>query len=296
MSRRLGRSRSAPQRRRGRAGRAGHAALVVATALLAICALAAPAVSQAQNDLPVQLTVTVVPPNGTPGPRPTGGVVVSVDGRRLLSLPLVRGIASLTSITPQLSIVLDALGHRVTIRYSGDSNYEASTGISVTLPTRGLLRIVARPRDSAAPAIEVLSPADGTRYARGATATASYSCRDPDDRSAVTACDGPVASGDVVDTAAEGTFAFTVRSEDALGNAASRTVTYEIGGEPDGPGGPRDPGGPDGPGTDTTGSSDDDTDTDVDSPATSPVGSDAGAPPMAPAAVPSAALAPVVLQ
>ncbi|MEA2184526.1 MAG: serralysin, partial [Solirubrobacteraceae bacterium] len=202
---------------------AGRAALAAAAAVTALLVLLAPPAAPAA---PLQLTVTVVPPSGAPGPRPTGGVTVSVDGRRLLSVPLVRGVAPLTSITPQLSAALDVLGHRVTISYSGDSNYEASTGISVTVPTRRLLTIAARPRDTAAPAIEIVAPRDGARYAVGEAVVAAYSCRDPGDRSAVTACDGPVASGSAVDTASAGRFSFVVTSVDALGNAASKTVTY----------------------------------------------------------------------
>lgn len=159
---------------------------------------AAPAPAQ-DDGLPLQLTVTVVPPSAA-RPRPTGRVVVSVDDRELLSLALVRGVAALTSLTPQLSVVLKALGHRVAISYSGDSNDEASNGISVTLPMRNLLTIVARPKDTAAPAIEIRSPGDGARYQRGEAVAASYSCRDPGGRSDVATCDGPVASGSALDT------------------------------------------------------------------------------------------------
>src|SRR4051794_40969362 len=229
------RSRSEPPHRRDRAVHAGRPALVAAAVVTAFLALLAPAATAAAP--PLQATVTVIAPSGAPGPRPTGGVTVSVDGRRLLSVPLVRGIAPLTSITPQLSVALTALGHRVTISYSGDSNYEASTGISVTLPTRRLLTIVARPKDTAAPAIEILSPRDGARYARGEAVVSTYSCRDPGNRSAVTACDGPVVSGGTLDTASAGTFSFVVTSADALGNAASKTVTYEVLGEAGGPAG-----------------------------------------------------------
>jgi hypothetical protein len=228
---RRGRSRSTPSRHRNRAVHVARAALAAAAVTTALLVLLAPA-AQAQ---PLQLTVTVVPPSGASAPRPTGGVTVSIDGRRLLSVPLVPGIAPLTSITPQLSAALDVLGHRVTIRYSGDSNYEASTGISVTLPTRRLLTIVARPNDTAAPAIEILSPRDGARYALGEAVVAAYSCRDPGDRSAVTACDGSVASASAVYTASDGTFSFVVRSADALGNATSKTVTYEVGAAAGGP-------------------------------------------------------------
>ncbi|MGH2941492.1 MAG: hypothetical protein ACRDLN_01765, partial [Solirubrobacteraceae bacterium] len=180
---------------------------------------------------PVQLTVTVVPPSDAAGPRPTGSVTVSVDGRRLVSIPLVRGLASLTSLTPQLAVVLALVGRRVAITYSGDSNYEASTGISVMVPTRGLLKILARPRDTAAPAVQIRAPADGRRYGLGEAVVADYACRDPDGRSAITTCEGPVASGGALDTTVAGAFSFTVRAEDALGNATSQTVAYAVGEE-----------------------------------------------------------------
>lgn len=193
----------------------------------------------AQNGVgPAQLMVTVVPPSGIAAPRPTGTVMVSVDGRRLVSIALVGGLASLTSITPQLAVVLALVGRRVTIGYSGDSNYEASTGISVTVPTRGLLTISARPRDTAAPAVEIHSPGDGHRYGLGEALVADYACHDPDDRSAVTTCAGPVASGGALDTSVAGTFSFTVRAEDALGNATSQTATYMVGDEARGPASP----------------------------------------------------------
>jgi hypothetical protein len=244
VSQRRVRSHRAPWRQRHRAVRAGRATLVaaaIAGALLCVLAAAGPARAQG-GGVPVQLTVTVVPPSGVPASKPTGGVTVSIDGHPLLTLALVRGLAPLTSITPQLSVALELLGHRVTISYSGDSNYEASNGITVTLPTRGLLTIVARPKDTAAPAIEILSPRDGARYGRGEAVVASYSCRDPGDRSMVTACDGPVVAGGALDTSAAGTFAFTVTSADALGNASSETVTYEVGDETGGPASPA-PGG-----------------------------------------------------
>jgi hypothetical protein len=209
------------------------AAVVACMSLLLLGAAAVPAYAQ-DGVGPVQLMVTVVPPSDAAGPRPTGGVTVSVDGRRLLSIPLVQGLAPLTSITPQLTVALALVGRRVMIRYSGDSNYEASNGISVTLPTRGLLTIVARPRDTAAPAIEIRSPRDGKRYERGEAVVADYACHDPDGRSAVATCEGPLASGGALDTAVAGAFSFTVRAEDALGNATSQTVTYVVGDEASG--------------------------------------------------------------
>jgi hypothetical protein len=206
---------------------AALAAGAVVCALLGLVATPA-AASERDDGVPLQLTVTVVPPSGVAAPRPTGSVIVTIDGGPLLSLELGGGIEPLTAITPQIFTALTVLGHRVTVRYSGDSNYEASTGISVALPTSNLLKIAARPRDAAPPAIEILSPGDGVRYMRGQVVAVSYSCEDPDDRSAVTACDGPVASGGALDTTLAGTFAFTVKTADALGNAVSKTVSYEV--------------------------------------------------------------------
>jgi hypothetical protein len=283
------RGRNAPPRppQRGGVREAALVAAVVACAALA-CLIAGVAQARAQDSrAPLRLTVTVVPPSGVPGPRPAGTVRVSVDGRTLLSVGLLRGLAPLTSITPQLSVALEALGRRVTIGYSGDSNYEASTGLVVTLPTRNVLTIVARPRDTVAPAIEIRTPADGARYARGEAVVASYSCRDPGDRSAVAACDGPVASGSALDTTSAGTFSFAVKSEDALGNAASATVTYEVGGGAGGPApGPRDGASDDGtsgePGPGASGE-----------PPGTPSGGAPAAPPVAPPG-PTAPAAPIV--
>src|SRR5688572_18765671 len=111
VSRRAHRAR---RRQAHRAGQAGLAAAAVTCACLAVFAGA----GQAQDDgLSLQLSISVVAPSGTAGPRPTGTVRVSVDGRRVLSLTLGGGLARLTSITPQLTATLTALGHRVTISY-----------------------------------------------------------------------------------------------------------------------------------------------------------------------------------
>jgi hypothetical protein len=296
LSRRLVRARNAPPRQpeRGRTRRVALLAAVVACAGLAGLLTGAAQAQAQERRVPLRLTVTVVPPSGIPGPRPAGTVRVAIDGRTLLSVGLVRGLAPLTAITPQLTVALEALGRRVTISYSGDSNYEASTGISLTLPTRNVLTIVARPRDMAAPAIEIRAPADGARYPRGAEVVANYACHDPGDRSAVTACDGPVASGRPLDTTSAGTFSFAVRGEDALGNATSATVTYEVTGDAAGPATPgsRDGASDDAPsGAPNSGASED--------PSGAAPGGAPAAPPVAPpaataSAAPITALAPPI--
>ena len=80
-------------------------------------------------DLPAQLVVTVVPPNSH-APRPTGDIIVSVNGAPLLTLPLLPGVDPLSASAPLANATLAALGHSVTVGYSGDNNYEASDGLA----------------------------------------------------------------------------------------------------------------------------------------------------------------------
>ena len=213
------------------------AAVALACVALALIAAAHPVTAHAQQQAPLQ--VTVVPPSDAPGPRPTGELVFSAFGAEFLRVPLAPGTDPLTALTPMISSRLLPEAGDFTVTYTGDSNYEASDGVTLTVPTPEAVTITARPRDRAAPEIEILSPADGARYGRTRTLVSSYSCRDPGNRSAVTTCDGAVVPGGAlasrapVPTAVTGTFSFTVRSADALGNAATKTVTYAV---VDGPG------------------------------------------------------------
>ena len=60
----------------------------------------------------------------------------------------------------------------------------------------------------------------------GDEVTVTYTCADAG--SGVASCEGPVASGGSVDTATVGTRTFEVVGTDAVGNAARRTVSYEV--------------------------------------------------------------------
>ena len=202
-----------------RARPAASAATVVTAMLVALFMAAVPTRAQDAGDDLGELTIAVVSSNGGAAPRPTGRVFVSADGGGL-TLRLARGTERMTSVARTTSDSLAALGTSVTITYSGDSNYETSASVTVTLPIVELPSIVARPRDTTPPAIEIVSPGDGVRYARGEAVVASYFCDDPNDRSEVTECEGPIDEGSAVDTNTEGTFSFTVRAEDAFGNEA----------------------------------------------------------------------------
>ena len=213
--------------RRRRGGR--RSGVVGAMLILASIACGPIAISPASaQDLPVEAIVTVIPPKDAGAPRPTGSIVVSLNGRTIATLPLVSALRPLTSFTPLITATLSALGQQVTISYSGDSNYEAVEGVTVTLPTSDGLTITPRLKDTAAPTIDIGSPGDGVIYDRDEPVLAIYSCTDPDDRSAVTTCAGTVESGSAIDTATIGRHTFTVRAADALGNSGSKTIAYEV--------------------------------------------------------------------
>ena len=78
---------------------------------------------------------------------------------------------------------------------------------------------------SAAPEVNVSSPADGAVYGRGATVLAAYNCT-----LALQApsCDGPVASGTPIDTSALGHHTFTVLAANPQGAQTTRTVGYDV--------------------------------------------------------------------
>ena len=57
---------------------------------------------------------------------------------------------------------------------------------------------------------------------------AGYACKDPQARNPVTLCRGSTDDGASLDTSAVGSFTFDVKTSDAVGNTASRQVTYSV--------------------------------------------------------------------
>jgi NHL repeat len=80
--------------------------------------------------------------------------------------------------------------------------------------------------DRKAPMIAIASPANAATYALGQIVDASYSC--VDGGSGVASCSGSTAAGAAVDTATAGVKTFVVTATDAVGNAASTTLTYTV--------------------------------------------------------------------
>ena len=95
------------QRSAGSGRRIRGACAVLVCALLASALTAAPVRAQ---DLPAQLSVTVVPPANVDAPRPTGNVVISLNDRKLATMPLIPGTGPLTAITPLTAGALSVLG------------------------------------------------------------------------------------------------------------------------------------------------------------------------------------------
>ena len=181
----------------------------------------------AQSSPPLLVTVKVDPTLQTPGPTPTGRVTLLFNGEPLLSVALTQGIAPIIA-SPAVAASLRLLSSQVSLSYSGDPNYDPAAGVWLTLPTDGIVSLAVVPRDRAAPAIAIVAPADGARYARGQPVVARYACTDPQGRNPVTLCRGPVDDGAPLDTSVVGSFGFEVRTSDALGNAATRQVTYSV--------------------------------------------------------------------
>jgi len=78
--------------------------------------------------------------------------------------------------------------------------------------------------DRKAPAITLITPADGGTYKFNHVTNAEYSCADSGSGSAT--CAGTVPSGTPIDTWTKGVKSFTVIAVDGVGNTTVRTVTY----------------------------------------------------------------------
>jgi hypothetical protein len=87
-----------------------------------------------------------------------------------------------------------------------------------------------------APTITITSPGGNSPYAKNATVLAAYSCAGAN----VATCEGTVANGAAINTAAVGTFPFTVAAKNADGaTLTTSVVNYQVtdGGTPTDPGG-----------------------------------------------------------
>jgi hypothetical protein len=80
--------------------------------------------------------------------------------------------------------------------------------------------------DQTAPTVDLVKPA-ATTYTLNQSVSASYSCADA--LSGLVSCNGTTGSGQPMDTSTTGAKTFTVHATDVAGNAADKTVTYQVG-------------------------------------------------------------------
>jgi CSLREA domain-containing protein len=161
-----------------------------------------------------------------PPPPPTGGLDPDVDGEQ----------GDNGWFTSDVSVVIGA-PEGVAVEISVDDGPYVD-GANATIEGDGIHTVRVRasnggtatirvPIDATAPDIQITVPEDGGSYDLNADVTADFAC--PDTGSGAVFCDGTVDDGAPIDTSSPGAKSFTVTSEDAAGNPASRTVTYTVG-------------------------------------------------------------------
>jgi hypothetical protein len=82
--------------------------------------------------------------------------------------------------------------------------------------------------DSTPPTIDLRTPANGARLARGAKVAVDYSCSDEQGGSGVASCAGTTADGDELDTSELGDVSVTVTARDNAGNQTVVTHTVTV--------------------------------------------------------------------
>jgi hypothetical protein len=78
------------------------------------------------------------------------------------------------------------------------------------------------------PTVTLTTPANGASYTQGQSVTAAYTCGAPPAPATLSACTGPVPSGQTLDTSTLGTQTFTVTATSNDGSTATATATYTI--------------------------------------------------------------------
>lgn len=111
---------------------------------------------------------------------------------------------------------------------AGVETANASTGSRVVCDAEGNCAtagpIAGNRIDRMAPAITLITPADGGTYKFNHVTNASYSCADGG--AGIGNCAGTVPNGTPIDTWTKGVKTFVVTATDTVGNTTTRTVTY----------------------------------------------------------------------
>jgi DNA-binding beta-propeller fold protein YncE len=151
------------------------------------------------------------PAGAVASPRGPDGLAVSPDGRSMY----VAASSSDGAFVAQYDV--DAI----------DGSLSPKSPASQPASFHPVAIAVARPLDRLAPTIDLRTPADGARYALGASVVADYSCAD-EGGSGLEACAGDVADGAAIDTSTVGPHELTVVARDGAGHETSVTHTYVV--------------------------------------------------------------------
>jgi hypothetical protein len=132
---------------------------------------------------------------------------------------------SYSSSTPGVCTVVAGKVHiagvgtcSVTASQAGNGNYQAAQDVTRTFA-------VTRPTEP--PTVSIAAAADGATYFQYQTIRANYSCQAAQGVS-LTSCAGDANVGSPIDTSTPGAHSFTVTAQDAAGNQARKTVTYNV--------------------------------------------------------------------
>jgi hypothetical protein len=195
--------------------------------VVAMIALLVPGACSSRAAAPgslVSLIASVVGATGLVQTTPTGTVTFTVDLKAVATVPLVNGVAQISTA------LLGPGAHTVVAAYSGDSTHAPGVSVSNVPPSAGDvgLTIQVGQIPPAAPVVSIVTPTNGAHYTVGKTVGASYVCTDSNGPTDITGCAGPVPVGSPIDTSASGPHEFTVDAQNQAGLTASQTVNYVV--------------------------------------------------------------------
>jgi hypothetical protein len=108
--------------------------------------------------------------------------------------------------------------HTITAQYSGDADFNVSTG-SLT----GNPQLVA-----GLPSVSIAAPIGNALFALGQLVPASFTCSEGAGGPGIASCTGPVANGAAIDTVHAGDFTFTVTATSQDGFTSTGTAAYRV--------------------------------------------------------------------
>jgi CSLREA domain-containing protein len=139
--------------------------------------------------------------------------------------------------TSDVSVKLESSNPSVTIKYSVDGEAFKTYSGAFTITANGVHMIdfegsdgsdgtEVAAIDKSGPTILITTPKDGGKYVLNSPVLADYTCADAG--SGAQSCVGTKPAREPIDTSAVGTKHFSVTATDAVGNSATKQVSYEV--------------------------------------------------------------------